>query len=43
MGMFRCGLLGQFINRVKLQCDFGLQLEEGDEITEIAVCGHEKC
>lgn len=41
MGLFRCRLLGQFINRVKLHCDFGLQLEEGGEITEMAVCGQQ--
>lgn len=41
MGLFRCRLLDQFINRVKLHCDFGLQFEEGSEITEMAVCGHQ--
>jgi len=42
MGLFRCRLLGQFINRAKLQGDFGLQLEERREITEIAVYGQQK-
>lgn len=41
MGLFICRLLGQFINRVKLRCDFDLHLE-GGEITEIAFHGQQK-
>lgn len=43
MGLFRCRLLDQFINKVKLHCHFGLQLEGGGEIAGIAVCGQQNC